>query len=181
MRTLRLALLALAMLSGPGAATADTWLLIDTAASQLVVYQDGAAVERFPNIAIGSGGTSKLRMQGETTTPVGEFHINRINHHSRFHIFFGLDYPTVGYADRALAAGLIDQTTYAEFLDSLSRYGRPPQNTPLGGHIGIHGIGEGDLKVHRFFNWTNGCIALTNEQIEKLTPFVTVGTRVFIR
>jgi hypothetical protein len=57
----------------------------------------------------------------------------------------------------------------------------PPQNTALGGRIGLHGLGRGDPKVHQQFNWTNGCIALTNEQIDQLLTWVGKGTRVSIR
>jgi hypothetical protein len=57
----------------------------------------------------------------------------------------------------------------------------PPQNTPLGGFIGIHGIGIGDPKIHALFNWTEGCIALTNEQVDELAQWVHVGTPVTIR
>ncbi|MDZ7736419.1 MAG: L,D-transpeptidase [Gammaproteobacteria bacterium] len=61
----------------------------------------------------------------------------------------------------------------------------PPQNTALGGYIGIHGIGEvNDEKIMTFTqgqNWTAGCIALTNEQISELRQFVSIGTRIVIR
>ena len=58
---------------------------------------------------------------------------------------------------------------------------RPPQDTALGGYIGIHGTGDGDLRIHSEYNWTNGCIALTNEQIDRLLDWVRVGTPVEIR
>jgi lipoprotein-anchoring transpeptidase ErfK/SrfK len=51
----------------------------------------------------------------------------------------------------------------------------------LGGHIGIHGVGRGDLRIHQQFDWTQGCIALTNEQIEQLQNLVRVGDRVVIQ
>ena len=47
--------------------------------------------------------------------------------------------------------------------------------------IGIHGIGDGDRGVHRDFNWTNGCVALTNEEIDELLRWVKIGTPVEIR
>ncbi len=57
----------------------------------------------------------------------------------------------------------------------------PPQNTPLGGQLGIHGLGRGDLDIQRTINWTNGCVALTNHDIRRLGQWVHVGTRVIIR
>jgi lipoprotein-anchoring transpeptidase ErfK/SrfK len=57
----------------------------------------------------------------------------------------------------------------------------PPQHTPLGGYIGIHGIGNGDTQIHETVNWTNGCVALTNQQIDDLETWVYIGMRVAIR
>jgi lipoprotein-anchoring transpeptidase ErfK/SrfK len=37
------------------------------------------------------------------------------------------------------------------------------------------------VEVHNRFNWTNGCIALTNEQIDELAGWAVVGTRISIR
>ena len=49
------------------------------------------------------------------------------------------------------------------------------------GNIGIHGVGSGDLDVHREYNWTNGCVALTNAQIDILAQWAHIGTPVEIR
>ena len=58
----------------------------------------------------------------------------------------------------------------------------PPQDTPLGGQIGIHGLGHGNPGIHNAgINWTSGCVALDNRQIEALRPWVKVGMRVEIR
>lgn len=57
----------------------------------------------------------------------------------------------------------------------------PPQTTALGGLIGIHGIGRGSLKIHKTYNWTDGCIALTNGQLRDFANYAAVGMRVTIR
>jgi hypothetical protein len=57
----------------------------------------------------------------------------------------------------------------------------PPQDTPLGGQIGIHGLGSADARVHEVFDWTHGCIALTNSQIDHLSQLVDTGTLVKIK
>lgn len=173
-------LLALARSAG-AEEQAETWILIDTEAHRLDVYHGYTPIKRFRNIALGSGGAAPLHMEGDATTPLGEFRIVRINHDSRFHIFLGLDYPTRVHMERAWQLGLVDTTTHEAFVSRRHPGGLPPQNTPLGGNIGIHGIGSGDPLIHRRFNWTQGCIALTNEQIEQLARMVRIGTRVFIR
>ena len=57
----------------------------------------------------------------------------------------------------------------------------PPQNTPLGGQIGIHGLGNADERIHKVFDWTHGCIALTNPQIDQLSQWIDTGTVVKIK
>jgi lipoprotein-anchoring transpeptidase ErfK/SrfK len=42
-------------------------------------------------------------------------------------------------------------------------------------------VGEGSVAVHEQYNWTNGCVALTNDQIDRLARWVKIGTPVEIR
>ena len=84
-------------------------------------------------------------------------------------------------ADRALVDGRIDEAQWQAIRRADQAGEVPSQNTPLGGMIGIHGIGDGDRGVHRDFNWTNGCVALTNEEIDELLRWVKIGTPVEIR
>ncbi|MEC9482630.1 MAG: L,D-transpeptidase, partial [Halomonas sp.] len=114
-------------------------------------------------------------------TPTGEFRINWINEESRFHIFLGLDYPTLDHAQEALAAGILSRPEFYDYLTHYRRHGSPHQDTVLGGNIGIHGLGDADPQIHRRFHWTEGCVAVTNEQIEKLAKLVRLGTKVIIR
>ncbi|WP_229803424.1 L,D-transpeptidase family protein [Litchfieldella qijiaojingensis] len=159
----------------------ELWLLIDDESATLHVYRGEREVERFFPISLGQRGAAPLRVRGDKQTPTGEFRINRFNFKSRFHIFLGLNYPTPWHALDALNAGIMSQQEYEDYFAYLRRYGRPPQDTVLGGDIGIHGIGKGDPSIHERFHWTEGCIAVTNEQIERLAGLVEVGTRVVIR
>ena len=112
-RLLSLLLLALSVSTSAVAAGvgAETWVLVDIEARRMDVYRNGDAIHRFRNIAIGSSGAAPVRLAGQKQTPLGEFRINRINRNSQFHIFLGLDYPSMSHAERALAAGLIDHDT----------------------------------------------------------------------
>jgi murein L,D-transpeptidase YafK len=112
---------------------------------------------------------------------LGKFRIGWTNKNTRYHRFLGLTYPDLPAADRALVDGRIDEPQW-QAIRRASEAGKvPSQHTPLGGMIGIHGIGDGDLTVHRDFNWTNGCVALTNEEIDELLQWVKIGTPVEIR
>jgi len=191
MRSALTLLLLLLLLPAPAAALPDDlpfqpeagerWVLVDTDDYVLTVYSGRKPKARFTNLAVGRGGTAEARRSGDNTTPLGQFRISRINPESQYHLFLGLNYPTLDYAARARRRGVIDDTEYYEFLDRFARLGRPPQETALGGHIGIHGVGSGSLRFHRHVNWTEGCIALEDDQVEALAELVDVGTRVLIR
>lgn len=157
------------------------WVLVDTRKDTLSIMLENRPMEVFHHIAVGSRGPGTKRMRGDNVTPVGVFRIGWINPNSRFKLFFGLDYPNLEYADKAYREGRIDRDTYDHIRFSVSQGLTPPQDTPLGGSIGIHGVGAGDPWVHANLDWTNGCIALDNRQIERLAQWVGVGTRVEIR
>ena len=56
----------------------------------------------------------------------------------------------------------------------------PPQDTPLGGHIGLHGEGEAHAGDSARVDWTYGCVAVTDAEIERIAERVAVGTPVWI-
>lgn len=157
------------------------WVLVDSKNQVLSVLQGGKEIARYEGIAIGRGGTSALRTKGDGSTPLGSFKVAWINEDSPFRLFFGFDFPTRSDAERARSAGVLSDREYERIRSALDAGEIPPQNTALGGRLGIHGIGGGDPKVHRDFNWTRGCIALTNTQIDSLSEWVAVGTRVVVR
>lgn len=156
------------------------WILIDTNSSTLIVMQHDRAIAKFSGIAIGRGGVAEQRLKNDNRTPLGTFRITTINTDSHYYRFYGINYPTLGHALRAWKSGTIDYGTYREISDAIFDHREPPQDTPLGGRLGIHGLGNGDRHVHRTFHWTRGCIALTNEQIDALAPWIEVGTKVVI-
>ena len=124
-------------------------------------------VESFRQIALGSSGAGIKFKRGDNKTPLGVFRVGWINDHSRFKTFIGLDYPNPDYAERALRERRIDALTYERIRAAWSKGRTPPQDTPLGGQIGIHGVGAGNPGVHSAgINWTSGCIALDNRQID---------------
>lgn len=161
-------------------ADAESWVMIDTASQTLAVFQDNQVKQIFHNISVGRNGYTFDRHEGDGKTPLGVFHIAWINPNSRFHLFFGLDYPNQEMAEAAFRSKVIDFDSYFAIRKALYHRELPPQNTPLGGHIGIHGIGHGNHLIHETANWTQGCIALTNEQIEQLAQWIALGTKVVI-
>lgn len=179
------AILVAAILSLPAVSSAvdrQPWVLVDTQALTLTVFSPGNHVlARFRNIAIGSGGAADMHLRGDETTPRGTFHVTRIDRRSHFGTFYGLDYPTARIAWGAYVEGHITTEEYDAIIMALRQHRAPPQDTPLGGQIGIHGLGHGNAEVHQAVNWTNGCVALDNRQLQRLARWLHVGTRVVIR
>lgn len=173
------------MLLNPGGArassdTGEVWVHVDTESAVTEVWRGEQRLMRLDDVAFGRGGISDLHFRGDHTTPRGEFRITRFNRESRFHIFIGINYPTLAHLDEARRRGAMTEAEYTNALRHGLEHGEFPQDGTLGGYIGFHGIGKGNPAIHRDFHWTQGCIALTNEQIETLHSVVTIGTPVVI-
>jgi murein L,D-transpeptidase YafK len=157
------------------------WLLIDTSKGEARWMNGDTVVKRYRNIAIGRRGAKALHYQGDDSTPLGDYRIDGINRESRYGIFLSLNYPLPVHARLAAEAGTITAPD-RERIEHAYNTGRPPPyDTALGGMIGIHGVGKGSLKTHHEFNWTHGCVALDNAQMQDLAARVRIGTRVVIR
>jgi murein L,D-transpeptidase YafK len=162
-------------------AESDVWLLIDTTARKIEIKKGEQTLEILKEIAIGRGGAGLKNHRGDNITPFGDYKIGWIGEKSNFRRFFGLTYPSANDAEKALTKGIIDQSTYDRIMTAHQLHQIPPQNTPLGGQIGIHGLGNADERIHKVFDWTHGCIALTNPQIDQLSQWIDTGTVVKIK
>lgn len=183
----RLSALALPMLmlllwQLPAQAIEEYELLIKRSEKKLIVQKDGKTIRSF-HVALGSGGSKPKLEVGDRRTPTGQYHIMQVRDSDRFHMFIQLDYPSVRDAINALKEERISKAEYRRILDAHIFGKLPPQNTSLGGAIGIHGIGvetKDKLEIHQLANWTQGCIALRNNEIEQLAYYVGKGTSVTI-
>ena len=173
-------LLVMALTSSPVLA-GEIRVFIDTESDTLQVLNGDTVIKSYENIAIGRYGKTYFKVRGDNKTPLGKFRIGWKNGSTHYHRFLGLTYPDLPAADRALVDGRIDESQWQAIRRASVAGKVPSQKTPLGGMIGIHGIGAGDRGVHQDFNWTNGCVALTNEEIDELLQWVKIGTPVEIR
>jgi murein L,D-transpeptidase YafK len=165
----------------PALAGGEIRVLVDTRSDTLRVFKGDRVIRSYENIAIGRYGKTYFKVRGDNKTPLGKFKVGWMNKNTHYHRFLGLTYPDLPAADRALVDGRIDESQWQAIRRATAAGEVPAQNTPLGGMIGIHGIGTGDREVHREFNWTNGCVALTNEEMDELLRWVKIGTFVEIR
>lgn len=159
----------------------QTWILIDSISEKLTVYRGLNAIKEYSNLAFGVAGVGIKHHRGDGITPKGEFLISEIRASNKFEYFIQLNYPTVEYAQRGVNQGIIGEDVSAAIKGRLSENKLPSQETALGGYIGIHGVGKGSLTIHHDVNWTDGCVALTNEQIRDLVKFIKPGLLVEIR
>lgn len=169
------------LISPPLQATNAIWILVDTAKLQLEVKQDNRTIAIMYNISIGQNGAGTKTHKGDDITPLGTYKIGWVNNKSRFHKFYGFDYPSVNNARAALLSGLLTKEEYKQNITAHKNNMPPSQQTTIGGNIGIHGLGAADKRIHNLFNWTNGCIALTNQQIDRLSRWVGKGTMVKVK
>lgn len=174
-------LLCFSLVSFTATADPDVWLLVDTHARKIEVKKGEQTLETLHSIAIGRGGAGSKTHRGDNVTPFGSYRIGWVGEKTSFRRFFGLTYPSAEDAENALRKGVIDGPTYKRIVTAHHFNQIPPQNTPLGGQIGIHGLGRADARVHKVFDWTHGCIALTNTQIDHLSQLVDTGTVVKIK
>jgi hypothetical protein len=99
---------------------------------------------------------------------------------SRFHRFLWIDYPSPADADAGLRSSLISYAEHAAILEA-RRDGRlPPQDTALGGWLGLHGEGRRWRGDSQHLDWTFGCIAMSDAQIDFLIERAALRTPISI-
>jgi murein L,D-transpeptidase YafK len=149
---------------------------------ELIVKDEETILKKY-RIATGRGGAGTKTKMGDKKTPIGQYKILEFRDNSRFHFFMQINYPNPIDAWYGYKNNLIDGKEFKEIIKASTTNELPPQNTRLGGYLGLHGIGEttsDKMTIHERQDWTEGCIALTNEEISELRQFVSIGTSVLI-
>lgn len=142
----------------PDGTLAD-WIVIDKSERRLTLFRRGRALKSY-EVSLGRDPIGPKQQQGDGRTPEGRYVIDYRNRASAFHRSLHISYPTP-----------------AE-VRSARRRGVPP-----GGDIMIHGLpnGMGAIgRLHLADDWTEGCIAVTNEEIEEIWRVVPDGTEIEI-
>ncbi len=122
-------------------------------------------------ISLGKCPVGAKSLEGDMKTPEGKYHITHKNTTSKYHIALGISYPSRKDAYLAQREKRIGKmTAMLILLCDLFRV-RPPWKTKLGGFIMIHGEHPDGLTG----DWTAGCIAVKNDEIEKIAKLVKRG------
>jgi tetratricopeptide (TPR) repeat protein len=137
-----------------------TKVLIEKKKRRLTLISKDTVIKTY-KIALGANPVGPKERKGDKKTPEGTYTIVSRNRHSKYHLSLRISYPNKKDIKRARELGV----------------------SP-GGDIMIHGIKNGLSWVggyHTEIDWTDGCIAVTNKEMEEIARLVPVGTPVEIR
>lgn len=158
-------------------------IIIDRATFTLKLYEDTVLVKIY-RASFGRNVHQIKYRAGDEATPVGTYKICSIDTSVHYHRFFRLNYPNLEDATDALRKGWISQKIFDRIKFEFYYEGCTKFNNVLGGNIGIHGIGKFNFIFKNLpfvYNWTNGSIALSDEDIDELYSVIKVGTKVVIK
>ncbi|TRX58877.1 L,D-transpeptidase family protein [Fulvivirga sp. M361] len=130
-------------------------LIVNKAKREMEFWSNGERIKTY-RISLGGNPLGHKLKQGDSRTPEGLYSINDKNANSRFHLNLGISYP--------------------------NKTDRSNSDNP-GGDIKIHGLKNGNGwigKFQRLYDWTDGCIAITNLEVEELFASVPIGTPIRI-
>ena len=137
----------------------DQIIVVKSTRTMTLMHRD--QVLRTYRVALGTVPVGAKEKQGDHKTPEGDYIINAKNGHSQFHLSLRISYPNA--SDRARAHKL---------------------GVATGGDIMIHGLMPEYASLgsrQSETDWTDGCIAVSNQEIEEIWNLVPVGTRVKIK
>ncbi|ABQ26346.1 L,D-transpeptidase family protein [Geotalea uraniireducens] len=135
-------------------------ILIEKKERRLMLISKGEVLKTY-KIALGGNPNGPKERQGDNKTPEGTYFIDSRNKDSHYHLSLHISYPNERDKKRAKELGV-----------------------STGGNIMIHGIKNGFSWVgdfHTEVDWTKGCIAVTDEEIEEIAKLAPNGTIVEIR
>jgi murein L,D-transpeptidase YafK len=135
-------------------------IVVEKSAKSLSILRDGKRIKSY-RVALGRNPVGAKHQEGDMKTPQGMYKIDSRNAQSSFHLALHISYPSDEDNQRAGARGV-----------------------SAGSDIMIHGIQNGRGWIgafHRWKDWTAGCIALTDEEIEELWRVTPDGTTIDIR
>lgn len=135
-------------------------LVLEKSTRKLTLFDNGVPVAEYM-VALGANPVGAKQRRGDGRTPEGLYFIQARNPRSKYHLSLRISYPDSAQRARASMLGI----------------------SP-GGDIMIHGLPKRFATVgalHRQQDWTEGCIAVTNDEIEEIWRAVPNGARILIK
>jgi len=134
-------------------------ITVDKSKREMLLLRDGRAIRRYA-IGLGQSPAGPKEREGDGKTPEGRYTISGRNPASAYRLSLRISYPSAADIERARNAGV-----------------------DPGGDIMIHGTPNGEpesARRNRVADWTKGCIAVTNEEMEEIWRLVPDGTPIQI-
>lgn len=135
-------------------------VIVEKGARTLTLFRDGTALKTY-RVALGQAPVGHKEEEGDGRTPEGLYQIDFHKADSDYHLALHISYPNARDTERANLRGVLP-----------------------GGDIMIHGLRNGTGAIgaaHRLRDWTAGCIAVTDDEIEEIWRAVDDGTPIEIR
>lgn len=138
-----------------------TLVEVDKSARKMYLKRHGKIIKKY-DIALGGNPRGHKIREGDNKTPEGIYVLDYKNRHSKFYKSMHLSYPN--YLDQLRAKSI---------------------KASAGGAIVIHGMPNGvsqkSIVKQRGHDWTNGCIAVKNEDMQEFWSLVRTNTPIFIK
>ena len=134
-------------------------IVVNKDSREMQLLRDGQVIGRY-DISLGASPEGHKREEGDERTPEGTYAIDWRNQNSVAHLSLHISYPNAEDAAQASARG-----------------------TSPGGNIMIHGLPNGwgvFGRLHLLYDWTNGCVAVTNAEMREIWSLVPNGTPITI-
>jgi murein L,D-transpeptidase YafK len=135
-------------------------IVVEKSARRLLIFRQDKLIKTY-RVALGHNPIGAKEEEGDMKTPEGIYRIDQRKADSAYHLALHISYPSTSDTFRAVKRGVSS-----------------------GGDIEIHGLPTGHSAIgaaHRLSDWTTGCIAVTDEEIEELWRVTPVGTAIEIR
>lgn len=133
---------------------------VDKSERRFAVYVNDSLLKNY-RCVLGEKPEGDKMMQGDRKTPEGTFGFRSKRMHEKWHAFVWVDYPNAESRRR---------------FEQRKRDGLIPAGKDIGGEIGIHGVPAGmDHWITSGIDWTWGCIALRNVDLDEIYPYIIPG------
>jgi len=158
-------------------------IIVNKKSYRLELYDDTVMVKVY-KVSIGKGNRALKESFNDNTTPSGEYFICAVDTLSKYRKFLLINYPNQWDIVEAYKKQWLTKDEYLGIVENMKHGKYSLENYDKFARVGIHGIGTYDFIFRNLpftFNWTNGSIAVSNNDIDELYSVVKIGTPVRIR
>lgn len=152
-------------------------VFLSKSTKELFLINDGVAYRRY-EVALGRDPIGAKLYEGDNRTPEGEYEIDYRKHDSAYHLALHIDYPREEDRERATRYGFESAGSF------IMIHGAPNNLKSMSDFFSPVDFEKGDewmRSIIQNFDWTRGCIAVKNEEMEELFKLIDDGTPIWIQ